>query len=225
MGTSNQIKHQTAKTKSIWTLILTIVILALSELLYKNSIQDTMFNNISYHIFQIVFIFFIVIKVDRRPISSIDLRLDNVFKQLALGSGLFFIMSLLTLIPFAFTLDYNMFSFNAPTLKSLLYEFLYCVFIIGFTEELIFRGYLLERLKGVFNSNALGIIISSFLFGLVHYDSGGILKIFICTTVGIIICIYKNKFKGTGLIGVAFAHGMNDFYLSALGYIALRFFM
>jgi membrane protease YdiL (CAAX protease family) len=41
-------------------------------------------------------------------------------------------------------------------------------FSAGFGEELVFRGYLLAVLAGVFDSTVVGAVIAAFVFGLVH---------------------------------------------------------
>jgi membrane protease YdiL (CAAX protease family) len=79
--------------------------------------------------------------------------------------------------------------------NNILLAVFFCV-TAGFTEELIFRSYLIPRLKEVFNNTTLAIIISSFLFGILHFGFGSWLQIvgpmLIGTVFAIHYCLYKN---------------------------------
>ncbi|MBT8397037.1 MAG: CPBP family intramembrane metalloprotease [Gemmatimonadetes bacterium] len=46
--------------------------------------------------------------------------------------------------------------------------FVLLLFLAGFTEEFFFRGFLQTRLEALFNSKALSLVVTSFLFGLYH---------------------------------------------------------
>lgn len=65
----------------------------------------------------------------------------------------------------------------------------------GVTEEIIFRGYLQQRIELIFKSPLTGIIISSVFFGLAHSFYGTIQQVAIPFAIGIIFSIYYFKYK------------------------------
>lgn len=65
----------------------------------------------------------------------------------------------------------------------------------GVTEEIIFRGYLQQRIELIFKSPAAGIIISAVFFGLAHSLYGTIQQVAIPFAIGIIFSIYYFKYK------------------------------
>lgn len=65
----------------------------------------------------------------------------------------------------------------------------------GITEEIIFRGYLQQRVELIFKSPVAGIIISSVMFGLAHSFYGTIQQVAIPFAIGIIFSIYYFKYK------------------------------
>ena len=65
----------------------------------------------------------------------------------------------------------------------------------GVTEEIIFRGYIQQRIELILKSPIAGIIISSVLFGLAHSLYGTIQQVAIPFAIGIIFSIYYFKYK------------------------------
>jgi hypothetical protein len=65
----------------------------------------------------------------------------------------------------------------------------------GFTEEFIFRGFLLPRFKFLFNNATVSIILSSLLFGLAHIQYFDIIQILIPFGIGLIFSIFYNKYR------------------------------
>lgn len=65
----------------------------------------------------------------------------------------------------------------------------------GITEEIIFRGYLQQRIELILKSPVAGIVISSVIFGLAHSFYGTIQQVAIPFAIGIIFSIYYFKYK------------------------------
>lgn len=70
----------------------------------------------------------------------------------------------------------------------------------GVVEELIFRGYLLPRLEIIFKSPSLAIIISSLIFGLLHYKYGTILNIAGPFFIGLVFAYYYWKYRSIKIL-------------------------
>lgn len=78
--------------------------------------------------------------------------------------------------------------------------FIFTPLTAGVTEELIFRGYMLPRLSIIFKSPPPAIIISSLLFGLLHYKYGTILNIVIPVFIGLVFACYYWKYRNITII-------------------------
>lgn len=76
--------------------------------------------------------------------------------------------------------------------KSLL---LFVALTAGITEEIIFRGYIQPRLETILKSPYLSILITSTLFGLLHYGYGTINNIIGPLFIGLIFSIHYWKFR------------------------------
>jgi uncharacterized protein len=59
---------------------------------------------------------------------------------------------------------------------------------VGIHEEVLFRGFFLSRLRAVSHSNAVAIIVTGMVFGLMHFYQG-LLGIFQTTMIGLFLAI------------------------------------
>ncbi len=130
---------------------------------------------------------------------------DTKFTLIEYISAFFKIFGSLFLVLFVFGIIFQLLRLkpNYNELQKLMNVFknnillavFFCV-TAGFTEELIFRSYLIPRLKVVLNNTTLAIIISSFLFGILHFGFGSWIQIIgpmlIGTVFAIHYCLFKN---------------------------------
>jgi membrane protease YdiL (CAAX protease family) len=79
----------------------------------------------------------------------------------------------------------------------------------GLTEELIFRGYLLSRLDFLFKNTKAAIIVSSLIFGLLHYSYGTLLQIIGPTAIGLVFAHQYHKNKNIQIVIIC--HFLWDF--------------
>lgn len=70
----------------------------------------------------------------------------------------------------------------------------------GVTEELLFRGYLIPRLEILLKNNYWAIIISSVIFGLIHFDYGTLIQIIGPFFMGIVFALHYQKHKSITII-------------------------
>ncbi len=73
--------------------------------------------------------------------------------------------------------------------------FLFSAFTAAVTEELIFRGYLLPRIKLLLNNTWLAVIISSLIFGLAHVTNYNFIQMLNPFIIGLIFSIYYSKYQ------------------------------
>ena len=70
----------------------------------------------------------------------------------------------------------------------------------GVTEELILRGYLFTRLEAIFKSPVWAIIISSLLFGLLHYKYGTINNVIVPAFIGVVFSYHYWKYRNIKIL-------------------------
>ena len=94
----------------------------------------------------------------------------------------------------------------------LIHDLLFYLLIIGPVEEFVFRVYLQDAFVSFFqNHKWIGVVISSFLFGLWHIINGNVIQVLFAFGIGLVFGFAKYKIKDCGYIGVSFGHGLYDF--------------
>ncbi|MES2763763.1 MAG: type II CAAX endopeptidase family protein [Bacteroidota bacterium] len=84
----------------------------------------------------------------------------------------------------------------------------------GVVEELIFRGYLLPRLEFLLKNKYLVIIISSVLFGLLHFGYGTLLNVVGPFIIGLVFAHHYYQYRNIKMIIAV--HFLWDFILLML---------
>jgi membrane protease YdiL (CAAX protease family) len=70
----------------------------------------------------------------------------------------------------------------------------------GITEELVFRGYIMPRLQLLFNKTYLSIIISSVIFGLIHFGYGTALNVIGPFIIGLVFALHYYKYRNIKIL-------------------------
>lgn len=89
----------------------------------------------------------------------------------------------------------------------------YYVFVIGVVEEFIFRGFAYHHLKEVCLSDLMPILLSSALFGLLHFTGLNFTQILTTGLIGAFFCICREKIPNCTLLSLAIAHGLHDWLI------------
>lgn len=88
----------------------------------------------------------------------------------------------------------------------------------GVVEEIIFRGYLLPRLEIFFKKPYISIIVSSLLFGLLHYKYGTIINVMGPIFIGFVFAVYYWRFRNISILIIChFLWDLVVLYLSIYG--------
>jgi membrane protease YdiL (CAAX protease family) len=105
---------------------------------------------------------------------------------------------------------------NSDKLKSMLHLLWQHKLLLLFTtlsaaiiEELLFRGYLMPRLQILLKKTYLAVIISSLLFGLVHYSYGNFSAIINALIIGLIFAYHYQKYRNIKVLIIC--HFLIDF--------------
>jgi membrane protease YdiL (CAAX protease family) len=92
------------------------------------------------------------------------------------------------------------FELLVPILKKNIWLCVATAATAGITEELLFRGYLLPRLHKFFKVTWLPVIISSVLFGLLHFSYGTLIQIIGPFYIGLVFAIFYQKYRNIKVI-------------------------
>lgn len=115
--------------------------------------------------------FWLVRKIEKRPLTSLGLTTKNLFPSLYWGIGLGIVFALEGLLT-------NMIKYRGLNFTSFGYTPLILLGSIGlsfataFSEETVFRGYIFSRLGQIWKSEWLANIVSAFMFALIHLPIG-----------------------------------------------------
>lgn len=184
--------------------------------------MQTFINNLlvgvlAYFIFGGGLIFY-VRKIEKVPLSSLGLkkiRLSDIAKGLILGICMFIAQQIPLLI---LKMDYSAYAM-APDPVYIIVMSLYCFFCVGFVEELIFRGFILQKTLVICHSKTISILINIVLFYAVHlfpamrFSFGEFYNIAVNV---LFLSIFYFKSKDKTLIPLIVAHGFYDTLTSVL---------
>ncbi len=101
--------------------------------------------------------------VHKQKFDTVGFSKTHWIKSFKLGMFLFVIVIMGGLIRYLF--------FHGTVrsdIPRIFMRIIYFLFFIGFTEEVVFRGYIGTRLYGFFTSKGLSIVITGILFSLMH---------------------------------------------------------
>ena len=214
------------KTKDVFIVAVIIFLIAfIYGIIFQNIHGNSSFiiAQVSYYLILIFIIVFTVKKYQGKRLDSIGLSTNDLTKQILIGIGIFALLSLITIIPLLVGVSkQEVLSFKPKNVAILIYFIFSDIFLVGFGEELIFRGFFLERINEISGSKIWAVLISSILFGLYHYPTNhDIIQVISATIFGIVFAIFKLKIKKCELISLAIAHGLNDAFIILLGYCLL----
>jgi membrane protease YdiL (CAAX protease family) len=87
----------------------------------------------------------------------------------------------------------------------------------GVTEELIFRGYMQPRLEKAFNSPVTAIIITAFLFAVLHSSYGTLIQFLVPLFIGVLFSVFYSKYRNIKILILC------HFLVDTLSLLALTF--
>ncbi len=98
----------------------------------------------------------------RQGLASIGIKKNNMLKSILLGI-LFAIPLILPTIFIGISKGYDF-----ANIEDIIWEFLYYLLCIGFVEELVFRGFIQTRIRGLIKNKKLSVVIVGLMFGFLH---------------------------------------------------------
>ncbi|MCI8650642.1 MAG: CPBP family intramembrane metalloprotease [Anaerotruncus sp.] len=158
---------------------------------------------------------------ERRSWSSLGFRDCNFGIQLLWGIGLGALMGFLFIgIPLlAGQSPYGIVSFQPWSTQALRNEIAMDILIIGFGEELVYRGFFMQRIREHWGTIA-GVVGAAVLFSLSHYPNlRSTQQLVITLAMGLILGFAMVKWKRCSIVSVALAHGIYDLLLPVVGWV------
>lgn len=140
----------------------------------------------------------------------------NIIKQILIGIALCIVdISSFLLVDKNWVL-----SETIPSGK-LLIEYLITLLCTGFSEELVFRGFIYSRLTLITGSEFIAVIISSILFGFIHFDPdfSNIPQILFAIFIGAFYGFSRYKIKNCSVLSLSIAHFLHDSMIAILSFI------
>lgn len=166
----------------------------------------------------------IVMLINGDRLSDYGFTKENLPFQILIGVLLGAAMSLvLTFVPHL--LGFGSFVDNGHRYQYLwqfVYDFSYYIFSVGCVEELVFRGFVYQKIKAVSQKDVIALIGSSVLFGLFHFPSGNIIQMVMTAFIGAFFCFCRMKIKHCSTLSLIIAHGVYDALITVWASLLLR---
>jgi membrane protease YdiL (CAAX protease family) len=164
--------------------------------------------------------FLIVKYIERRPITSLGLRLGSPLRTVLWGVAAFILASMFFVIEAWYKVNFGgkLLGSVAQPIYSLWIELLSQLMLIGLPEELASRGYLFTRLRESWG-DLPALLISSTLFGAGHLTTGDVPR---AIQAGLSGFVYGLAFLRTGSIyAPVLSHIMQNLFSSSVARIIL----
>ena len=163
-----------------------------------------------------------VLKVEKSPVSSVGLQKIR-FWDIPGGLLLGFIMFAAQQIPLLLMkMDYSVYAMK-PDLVYIIVMSLYCILCVGVVEELVFRGFILQKTQAVCDSKIICVGINILLFYIIHWSSMQFTfgEFYSLAVNVILLCAYYFKSKHKSIVPLIIAHSLYDILTSVILPIAV----
>lgn len=163
--------------------------------------------------------------VEKKPLSSIGLYRITI-NELLIGVVIGIVMFLVQQLPFLIMgVDYKMFA-APPDWQRIIIMSVYCIVCVGFTEELMLRGFILHKSMLLFNNKVLAIILNCIVFYIIHWPPIRFVfgEFFNVTLNTLILCGYFFISRKRSIVPLMIAHGVYDIISVYLLPVAVYYF-
>lgn len=172
---------------------------------------DGLWTGVVFYLLVASIILFYVVKIEKRPLSSIGLK-GITFREIVFGILIGILMFIVQQIPLILMgMDYKMFA-SPPNWIHIGIMSLYCIFCVGFTEELMVRGFILHKSLEITNHKIIVILLNCIIFYMIHWPPVRFVfgEAFNITLNTIILCTYFFVSKRKSITPLIIAHGVYD---------------
>jgi uncharacterized protein len=176
-----------------------------------------------FYIF-LVWMPFIVCKIIKSPIGTLGFKKGQLLKQVLIGVAIFALLSFFLTIA-VFALGDNkgiLLGTKQNGIDIIIYYIIFDMLFVGMGEEILFRGYFMERFRILTDSGICAVVISALMFGIWHFPNGqDFLQVIVTALIGLIYGLAMLKIKNCSTLSLGIAHGLHDVYILILSCILL----
>lgn len=160
-----------------------------------------------------LFPIFIILRHRKQSLRSIGFNKIKILKQIIIGITLYIPVGMLLLI-----LNWKS-GININLGSMSIWNFLYYLIIIALVEEIIFRGFIQQRLNGLIKNKYINLLVAAFIFGVIHIPfrlAQGLtfIQVLISIIPVMVFHIYFvgiYKAGGNSVLSPTIAHAISDF--------------
>jgi membrane protease YdiL (CAAX protease family) len=166
----------------------------------------------------------ILCRAMKNPICKLGFKKDSLLKQVLTGIGVFAVLA------FIFTIAVFMLGNNKGILLTaketrigiFIYSIVFDIVFVGMGEEMLFRGYFMDRFHTLTGSGVWAVVIPALMFGIWHFPNNqDFLQLILLPLVGAAFGFARLKIKDCSTLSVGIAHGLYDSYILVLSLILL----
>lgn len=182
--------------------VVTAFLIAYLDQVLDSHLIKIIIQNISYVLS--ICVILLAIKMSKKSLRDFGLFTDHLFKQILIGLVVGFVLVVL--------LQWTSFLQASPNLYDI-----FSMMLVGFSEELLFRGFLFTMIYELSGSRLKAAFISSIIFGIWHYPVGqSIDQVINATIIGLIYSVIRSLYfrtdKEIGIIPLSIFHWMNNIF-------------
>ncbi len=117
---------------------------------------------------------FIAGKITDNQLGPLIFKKEDILKQLAAGLYVFSISAMVLTAVSLMVGDYKYFLIGPKqtNIVLIIYNIFFYILFVGMGEEILFRGYFMQRIEAVSGSKKISVLLSSVIFGLWHFPGG-----------------------------------------------------
>lgn len=149
---------------------------------------------------------FIILKYRNQSLNSIGINKNKILKQILIGIILYLPLFLLNWKSIK--------TLNIESISLSIWDFMYMLIEIAFVEEIIFRGYVQQRLRGLIKNRYFNLLIVAFMFGIMHVPST-LIQVDYITFNDIVLSVMPRMIMHIYFVGV-FKAGDNSILSSSI---------
>ena len=152
-----------------------------------------------------------VTKVKKKTAAYVGLKMPlfiDIPKGLVLGLCMFIMQQIPLLL---MKMDYTALAAE-PDWSNIIIMSLYCFLCVGFVEELIFRGFILQKTQELCKSKVAAILVNCLAFYAFHWPPVRFIfgEFFNTTLNTLLLCLYLYESKNKSIVPLMIAHGFYD---------------
>ncbi|MFA9422746.1 MAG: CPBP family intramembrane glutamic endopeptidase [Sedimentibacter sp.] len=163
-------------------------------------------------------------KITKNPVGPLIFKRESLLQQFL--AGLLVFAGTAVLLTLAVVIlgekKYILIGPKANNLTTIIYNIFFFILFVGMGEEILFRGYFMERIKSVSGSKVWSVIITSAVFGFWHFPGGhAYIQVLLTTALGAFYGISLYKVKNCSVLSLGIAHGLYNTYILILSLLLL----